>query len=128
MNAISPKIEPRHLGSMIALAARGPVPQAELARLLGISGATVVQIVDDLSCAGLVERRRSETDRRSQKLHLLPLAEEVLPRARERAEAVTDEVLAPLSAGQRRELVELLARFVTTEFTPSVRPEPRRRR
>jgi DNA-binding MarR family transcriptional regulator len=106
-------IEPRHTGSLIALTATGPVAQAELARRLGISGATVVEIVDHLERRGLVERRRLDTDRRTQVLHVLPGAEEVVTEAQRRAFAVTDRVLAPLGARQRQRLITLLQRFVT---------------
>ena len=106
-------IEPRHTGSLVALRATGPVAQAELARQLGISGASVVEIVDHLERRGLVERRRLETDRRTQVLHILPGAEEVVTEAKGRAMTVTDRVLAPLSARQRQRLITLLLRFVT---------------
>ena len=106
-------IEPRHTGSLVALRATGPVAQAELARQLGISGASVVEIVDHLERRGLVERRRLDTDRRNQVLHILPGAEEVVTEAKGRAITVTDRVLAPLSARQRQRLITLLQRFVT---------------
>jgi DNA-binding MarR family transcriptional regulator len=108
-------IEPRHVGSLIVLAATGPVAQAELARTLGVSGPSVVEIVDHLEKCGLVERRRLDTDRRTQLLHLLPAAERLLPDARGRALAVTDALLAPLGSPQRRRLVTLLQRFVTSD-------------
>lgn len=53
------RIEPRHVGALTALRSSGPLPQAELARALGISGATVVQMVDDLERRGLLEDRKS---------------------------------------------------------------------
>src|SRR5918992_1432651 len=71
------RIEPRHFGAITTLRHTGPIPQAELARVLGVSGATVVQIVDDLERRGVVERRRLRTDRRTQVLHLLPEADDV---------------------------------------------------
>jgi len=108
-------LEPRHIGSLVALSATGPVAQAELARTLGISGPSVVEIVDHLERLGLVERRRLPSDRRTQALHVLPAAERLLPLATERAFAVTDEILAPLGRAGRRRLVTLLQRFVTGE-------------
>jgi DNA-binding MarR family transcriptional regulator len=105
-------IEPRHIGSLIVLRAAGPIPQAELARYLGVSGASIVEIVDHLERRGLVERRRLETDRRAQLVHLLPAATELVPEAKRRGLAASGRLLAPLSAPERRRLVELLARFV----------------
>jgi DNA-binding MarR family transcriptional regulator len=106
-------IEPRHVGCLTALASDGPIPQAELARILGVSGASVVQMVDDMERRGLVERRRLATDRRTQLLHLLPEAEGVAPRARALSTEILDEYLAPLSARERTRLTDYLVRFVT---------------
>jgi len=106
-------VEPRHMGSLVALRSAGPVAQATLARRLGVSGASVVELVDHLERHGLVERRRLETDRRTQVLHLLPRADEVVPDAMARGARVTDELLSVLTAKDRRQLVRLLQRFVT---------------
>jgi DNA-binding MarR family transcriptional regulator len=106
-------LEPRHIGSLVALSATGPVAQAELARQLGVSGPSVVEIVDHLEQLGLVERRRQPADRRTQALHVLPAAERLLPSATARAFAVTDEILAPIGKAGRRRLVVLLQRLVT---------------
>lgn len=108
-------VEPRHMGSMIALRSGGPMTQAALARRLGVSGPSVVELVDHLERHGLVERRRLDTDRRSQMLHVLPRAAEVVPDAMTRGQAVTDELLSVLSATARQRLVRLLQRFVTGE-------------
>ena len=106
-------LEPRHTGSLVALQARGAIAQAELARSLGISGPSVVEIVDHLERRGLVERRRLETDRRTQELHVLPAADEVVTEAMRRAVSVTDALLADLAPEQRQRLVTLLQRFIT---------------
>ena len=73
MVALEPlRIEPRDFGTLVALCATGPVSQAELARHMGVSGASMVQIVDDLEHRGLLERRRLVSDRRTQVLHAAP--------------------------------------------------------
>lgn len=113
MAALEPLgIEPRHYGALTALRASGPVPQSELARMLGISGASIVQIVDDLEHRGLVERRRAEADRRAHLLHVLPEAAPVLKKAAVVAARVHETQLAPLTPTQTERLVDLLGRFV----------------
>jgi DNA-binding MarR family transcriptional regulator len=113
-DALEPlRIEPRHFGVLTTLTALGPVPQAELGRQLGLSGASVVQMVDDLEARGLVERQRLETDRRTQVLHLLPEAGDVLEQAARLADATIADRLGELDARQARRLVLLLQRFVT---------------
>jgi DNA-binding MarR family transcriptional regulator len=107
-------IEPPHVGILTALQATGPVSQSELARLFAVSGAHMVQLVDELEERGLVERRRLETDRRAQVLHLLPGAEERLAEALPLAEAVVARRLAALTASQSARLLTLLRRLITT--------------
>lgn len=104
-------LEPRMVGSLVALTATGPTSQADLARALGISAAHVVSIVDDLEAAGLVERRRDRTDRRTQLLHVAA----GVPPLVERAVALADHELARigLPADDTPRLTRLLRRFVT---------------
>jgi len=104
---------PAHYGALTALQALGPVSQVRLARSLDVSGAHVVQIVDDLESRGLLERRRQTSDRRHQVLHLREGVDDVLAQATRLGEAVADELLQALSAGQRKRLIALLQRFVT---------------
>ncbi len=107
------RIEPRHFATLTALRSLGPVSQAELARHLGVSGPSVVQIVDDLQHRGLLERRRLASDRRTQVLHLLPEVHEVLAEASLLAAAMTDELLAALSKKGVKRLMVMLQRLVT---------------
>lgn len=106
-------LEPRHFGALVALQSVGPVAQAELARLLGTSGASVVQIVDGLEARGLVERRRLPPDRRTQVLHLAPEVPDVLAGAARTAAETLGARRGPLTAAGAERLVELLVRFVT---------------
>jgi DNA-binding MarR family transcriptional regulator len=114
MSVLEPlRIEPRDYGALTALEAMGPVSQAELARHLGVSGASMVQIVDDLEHRGLLERRRLATDRRTQVLHVLPEVPAVLAEAARLAGEMTEDLLGALSRTRRKRLVVLLQRLVT---------------
>jgi DNA-binding MarR family transcriptional regulator len=104
---------PPHFGALTALQRLGPVSQVQLARVLGVSGAHMVQIVDDLEQRGLLERRRQPTDRRAQVLYLHDGVDEVLTTANELGEGVAERRLAALSARERARLLDLLRRFVT---------------
>jgi DNA-binding MarR family transcriptional regulator len=106
-------IVPAQFGLLTTLATLGPIPQAEVGRRLGISGASVVQLVDQLEERGLVERRRLEWDRRTQVLHLLPGAADALQQARARGEETMAERLGGLGVREIKRLVLLLQRFVT---------------
>jgi DNA-binding MarR family transcriptional regulator len=112
--ALAPlQIVPPHFGLLTTVATLGPVSQAEISRRLGVSGASVVQMVDDLERRGLVERKRLEWDRRTQVVHLRPGAGRVLDRAGQLAEQTLAERLGALDSSQIQRLVVLLQRFVT---------------
>ena len=104
---------PAHYGALTALQSLGPVSQVRLARSLGVSGAHVVQIVDDLEQRGLLERRRQTSDRRNQHLHLREGVDDVLAQATELGQVVAEQRLRALSPRQRSRLLALLRRFVT---------------
>lgn len=106
-------IAPRDLGTMTGLRATGAVSQSELARMLGVSGATVVQIVDDLERHGLVERRRDESDRRTQLVHLTPRGRSTLQQATRGANRRDAALFAALDETAVQRLIDLLGRFVT---------------
>jgi DNA-binding MarR family transcriptional regulator len=108
-------ILPPHFGLLTTIRTLGPVPQAEIGRRLGVSGASVVQMVDDLEERGLVERRRLEWDRRTQVVHLEPRAADVLEQARRLAEQTLVHRLGSLDGAGTGRLVVLLQRFVRGE-------------
>lgn len=107
------RIEPRHFGALTALRAMGPVSQAQLARHLGVSGASMVAIVDDLEHRGLLERRRLATDRRTQVLHVQAEVATVLSEAAQLASGMTENVLGALPKASAKRLVVLMQRLVT---------------
>jgi DNA-binding MarR family transcriptional regulator len=81
---------------------------------MGVSGASMVQIVDDLESRGLLERRRLATDRRTQVLHLLPEVPEVLAEASRLARLHARSLLGDLSKPSTERLVVLMQRLVTS--------------
>lgn len=107
-------LEPPHVGLLAALQATGPVSQSEMARLFAVSGAHMVQLVDDMEQRGLVERRRLPSDRRTQLLHLLPGATDKLDRAMPLAAAAVSARLSALTEAQAARLLSLLRRLITT--------------
>ena len=114
MNALQPlDIEPRHYGSMRVLRVVGPVTQGQLAALLDVSPATVVQMVDHLEQRGLLSRQRDSADRRVYRLHLTERGEEVLEQARETAADVQQTWLGGPRSRAWRDLVRLLPLLLT---------------
>ena len=106
-------IEPAHVGILTALEETGPISQSELARLFAVSGAHMVQLVDELEQRRLLTRRRLETDRRSHVIEVLPSAGARLAEAAAIAEDIVATRFSTLTAPQSRLLIEHLRRLVT---------------
>ena len=113
LTALAPlDIEPRHVGTLRGLRALGPATQGQLARLLDVSPATVVQIVDHLERRGLVARERDPEDRRAYRLRLQPAADAVVAEATSLSRAIVDGPLGGVQGRDRRDLVRLLRTFL----------------
>ena len=64
--------------------------------------------IDRLEERGLVQRERSETDRRAQHLHVTPEGRRLVTKATQELHDGERELLANLSDGERTILIELL--------------------
>jgi DNA-binding MarR family transcriptional regulator len=103
----------KHVGCLSVIATEGPLSQQRLGERAAMDRTTVVAIVDALEEAGYVERRRDPDDRRAYALEVTDAGQEWLEDARATILGVEDDFLAPLTAGERRTLVELLQRLLT---------------
>jgi DNA-binding MarR family transcriptional regulator len=85
---------------MIARLARRPgLSQNELAALTDVEPITIARAIDRLEAQGLVERRRDASDRRINRLYLLPAARPIL----DELGAYRRELNAELTAGMNQE-------------------------
>jgi MarR family transcriptional regulator, lower aerobic nicotinate degradation pathway regulator len=101
-----------HVRVLAALAEFGPASQAALGRHAEMDRSDVTATVGELAAAGLVERTADPGDRRR---NVITLTGAGLARLHELdgiLAAVQDEVLAPLSAGERTVLTGLLTRVL----------------
>ncbi|MEW2521176.1 MarR family winged helix-turn-helix transcriptional regulator [Actinacidiphila alni] len=99
-----------HMAVLAALADFGPQAQRDLAARLVIDPSDMVKVIDELAAADCVERARDTADRRRVRVALTPAGRDRLAALTARAEAVQDEVLAPLDAAERATLHALLLR------------------
>jgi MarR family transcriptional regulator, negative regulator of the multidrug operon emrRAB len=83
-----------------------------LARLLQISHPAAVRLVDRLESEGLVERRADREDARSRKLVLTRAGQRAAVAAATKRFELLDEILAPLTAAERRRLEPLLEKLL----------------
>jgi DNA-binding MarR family transcriptional regulator len=101
-----------HYRLLAALEEFGPASQAALGRRTGIDRSYVVEAVNELAERGLVERTRDPEDRRRNIITITPAGIQQLRRLDGVLAGVQDELLAPLSADERDELVRLLTRVL----------------
>ena len=94
-----------HLHVLSLLEADGPLSMTRLAEALDVSVASVTGIVDRLEQRGLVERRRSDNDRRVILVH---------------PTAAGEAVFSDLAANRRERLTRLLAEFSDEELTATL--------
>lgn len=92
------------------VAAEEPMTQQALGQRLGIDRTTIVTVVDGLDHNGLIERRRSPTDRRAYQLLLTPAGEHAQQQGQRLVDAAERKLLDTLDHTDRRTLTELLAR------------------
>ena len=106
-------VEPRHFGTLRALRVVGAMTQGDLALLLDVSPATVVQMVDDLERRRLVSRERDTIDRRAYRLHLGDEAEKVVEHATDLSAGLFVARLDDPTGRHREELARLLRLLLT---------------
>lgn len=81
---------------------------ARLAQALAVTAPNITMWIDRLEERGLVQRGRSETDRRAQHLDVTPEGRQLVTKATQQLHDGERELLAHLSDGERTILIELL--------------------
>ncbi|MEV7734155.1 MarR family transcriptional regulator [Streptomyces sp. NPDC088921] len=92
-----------------------PVAQADLGRGVRLDPKDLVGILNDLQSAGLVLREPDPTDRRKNAVSLTDEGARLLKRCEKAAREANDELLAPLSAAERTQFMNLLIRISGTQ-------------
>ncbi|WP_166356137.1 MarR family winged helix-turn-helix transcriptional regulator [Phytoactinopolyspora limicola] len=101
---------PRGYHVLAAAAYCPPSSQLALAQHLGIDRTVMTYLIDDLTDAGLVERRPAPADRRVRHVVATEPGRDLLVRLERHLAAAEDHLLAPLEAPERSELRQLLRR------------------
>src|SRR3712207_5312212 len=86
--------------------------QRDLAEALGLDPSQVVLLVDELTDAGLVERRPSDSDRRTKLVVATAAGRAVRQRAQESVAGAHATQLEGLTRGEQDQLRALLGRLV----------------
>jgi DNA-binding MarR family transcriptional regulator len=91
---------------------RGSETQAALVRTLPIDGSDMVAVLANLETLGLVRRKRDPTDARRKVVELTPAGSKRQSRFDTLLDRANAELLTPLTAAERAELVRLLRKIV----------------
>lgn len=92
-------------------ASGGGVTQKQLAKHVGIEGASLVRLLDILARQGLVERRYDESDGRARRIHLTPQGEMQLQKVRASLRQTENEMLQDLTDVEITSLADSLRKI-----------------
>jgi DNA-binding MarR family transcriptional regulator len=101
-------LSPRHLGVLFEVQAC-PTSQQALIETIGVDPSKLVGLLNDLEADGLIVRKRDQEDRRRHIVEVSAKGSARLEEAKKIAATVEEELLGGLDAGQRAELLALLA-------------------
>jgi DNA-binding MarR family transcriptional regulator len=103
-------LEPREFALLRTVASSEGVMQQEIGERMRVAPSRMVAFVDALEARGLLERRPNPNDRRARALFLTPEGRELLKRAFAVAVEHERRLTSQLSAQEREQLLDLLAR------------------
>lgn len=101
-----------HYAVLAALEEYGPASQATLSRRTGIYRSDLVAVINELEAQGAVERAPDPDDRRRNVITLTSAGRAHLRRLDAILDAAQEDLLAPLTAKERAELVGMLNRLI----------------
>jgi len=112
----------QELRAVDVLGVRGPSRMGELAGHLGVGQSAVTPLADRLEAAGLIQRRRSDTDRRAWLVELTEAGQAVFEEESAAYERVAEAMLEPLGDRQRDALLDLMGEVAATVGDAGSRP------
>ncbi len=116
-------LTPPEVGILRMIASEPGRSQRSLAAELGVVPSRVVALIDPLDKKGLIERRRSVTDRRNHELHLTVEGGKQLGRLAQVALAHEADLFAVLTDTEYDQFAALLAKLAAAQqLTPGVHP------
>ena len=107
-----------HYRLLAALEEWGPASQADLGRSTGIDRSDVTAALGELESRQLIERSVDPDNKRRNIVTLTPAGIEQLGDLDTVVDAVQDELLAPLTAAQRRQFTALLSQLADDSPPP----------
>ena len=116
-------VAPRHAGILRIIARTPSCNQRALAKRLGVLPSRMVILLDELTEKGLVERKRSTTDRRHSEIVLTKRGQRMLEKLSRLAADHETDLCAALTPKEREQLAELGRKIVHQQgLIPDVHP------
>ena len=104
-------VSPGRFGVLVLISANPGMTQSLLASATQLDRSTMVAVIDQLEARGLVERRASPTDRRSNALVLTAAGEKLLKQLKRRIKQHEARIAAAMTPAETATLVDLLTRI-----------------
>ncbi len=105
------QITPGQFGVIVLIGSNPGLTQSALARAVGIERSTMVAVIDALESRGLVARRPSPSDRRSNALVLSDAGKDLVDRLKPIVQTHDARVVGALSEAEKEQLIDLLSRI-----------------
>jgi MarR family transcriptional regulator, lower aerobic nicotinate degradation pathway regulator len=115
-------LKPRQVYILDVLAQHGPVGQRELGDMLDVDHSVLVTLLNPLDRAGLLERQRSEQDRRRHHVLITPAGRRLLEQAMSTVERVQADFLRPLDDRSQVRLQHMLE-TLRSEYSRGLNPD-----
>ena len=109
------------LRTLVVLADRPPMKQADLAAELGVNPSTVLRMADRLAAAGLLERQPNPDSRREQLLRLTPAGRDLVHQVMDQRSHEVAALVSRLTPADRAGLVHGLRAL--TDAVPDQYPD-----
>jgi len=105
-------LTPKLYGVMAAIQEDPGISQRQLATSFGVDQASLVEMLDELESKKLVERKIDDDDRRARRLRVTRKGSALRDRLRPGLLAAQEQILAPLSKLERKQLIDMLVRVL----------------
>jgi len=96
---------------LASLTEHGPASQADLGRRLWLDRSDTHAIVSGLEQSGLIQRTADPADQRRKVVTITADGKRTLKRLQQKIESAQEQILAPLDAHEREQLITLLTRL-----------------
>lgn len=95
------------------------IRQNALAEAVGIEGASLVRLIDELESSGLVNRQPDPTDRRANSISLTPRGKETVLEVNADVQALRRQIFSGLTSADLEATMRVLAAIKTAAGKPS---------